>query len=101
MFILAICGFIMNYDKPLAQLAVVGIAVSIVFCLIIGVNIPENAIVLNTLFYAWAFVTLIILLINKLIHNDKIKFGMLATIASLCLVFNAEALYRMYRFGIE
>ena len=99
MLALATAGFVLNYKNRFAQTAFAGILASVFFVFIKALNINENAVVLNTLFFAWAFVSLIIMAIDKLLRNKIVKHIVLAAIFGACYFYNIMAAYQLYTFG--
>ncbi|MCL1831710.1 MAG: hypothetical protein FWG45_02215 [Oscillospiraceae bacterium] len=100
-FALAMFGFIANYKSAYARIAFVSVLVSIFFVFYQALNISENAVVLNTLFYAWAFVSLLIMGLDKLINRERIKTILLTAVAGVCLVWNVTTAVQILRFGME
>ncbi len=102
LLLLAVLGFVLNYRHKIAQIAFVGVLVSFFFVFIKALNINENAVVLNTLFFAWAFVTLLIMAIEKIFKKiTLLRDGVLLTIVTACLIYNSVAAYQLFKFGIE
>jgi hypothetical protein len=100
-FAVAVLGFVLNRRDAFARIAASSVVVSICFLFIFSLNANENAIVLNTPFYAYAFVSLIIMAFDKLIGNEKAKTVLLSAIAGICLVWNVSVALKIYQFGIE
>ncbi|MDD2418268.1 MAG: hypothetical protein PHR24_02955 [Oscillospiraceae bacterium] len=96
----AVCGFIVNYKNRLAQVAFAGVLASFFFIFIKSLNIAENAVVLNTLFFGWGFVTLVIMAADKLLSGMRIKYWALSGIAVGCFVYNVIAVIQLYKFGV-
>jgi hypothetical protein len=101
MFALTIFGFISNYKDKFARIAAASILVSLYFVFHQALSINENAVVLSTLLYAWAFISLIIMGICRLTENAKIKTAVLSAIAAVCLVWNIIMAVQIFRFGLE
>ena len=97
---LAVAGFLLNFKNKFAQISFVSILVSVYFLFVKSLNANENAIVLNTLFFAWAFISLTIMAIDGLFDNQKVKTAILSVIAGGCLIYNAIAVIQLYNFGV-
>jgi len=99
--VLAATGFILNFKNKFAQISFVGILVSFFFLFVKSLNVNENAIVLNTLFFAWAFISLTIMAIDGIFDNTKVKPVILSVIAGGCLIYNMIAVVQLYNFGVS
>ena len=97
---LAIAGFVLNYKNRFAQTAFTAILASIFFVYVKALNINENAVVLNTLFFAWAFVSLNIMAVDKLLKKPKAKKAVLAVMFCACYCVSILAAYQLYSFGV-
>ena len=98
--LLSVAGFILNFRERFARIAFTGILVSFFFVFVKTLNMSENAVVLNTLFFAWAFVSLCIMAIDRIIPGRKIKTCVLIIIAAACFAVNIYAAYRLLDFGM-
>jgi hypothetical protein len=104
--LLALAGFLLNFKARLAQVALAGVVMSAYFVLRNGLNINENAVVLNTAFYGWAFAALAIMGVDKLLSDAKprlktAKIAILALTAAAALIWNSYAVYQINEFGYE
>jgi len=69
---------------------------------VLGWGTSENGLVLYTLYFGWAFVSLILLLIKRLFRQVRpLQYGLLgAGILALCYA-NAVGLADILRFGLQ
>jgi hypothetical protein len=95
-----IVGFVMNHRKRFAQICLCWVLLSFYVVGITGWGIPENGTAIYTLYYSWAYVSLIYMAIDKLL-TEKAKFAALVLLAALCLVFNGKALFDFMRFALQ
>ncbi|NLK39206.1 MAG: hypothetical protein GX303_03005 [Clostridiales bacterium] len=100
LLVLVLLGFVANYKDRLAQVAFAGVLASFFFVFIKALNINENAVVLNTLFFAWAFVTLMIMAVDKLVRHRAAKYVLLTGVFAGCMIYNAVAALQLYQFGL-
>jgi hypothetical protein len=100
LFLSAIAGFILNYKSRFAQVAIVSVAVSAAFVLVNGLNMDENAVVLNTMFYGWAFVALAIMGFDKLIKSTNVKRAFLWALVAATLTWNLGMVMQVYEFAV-
>ena len=101
--ILVICliSFIMNRKNKFAKISFLWIIFSFIILCVIGWGTQENGLILYSLYFGWAYISLIYMFINKIIKNDKIKTGI---ILLMCIVFclvNIPEFIKIFEFGLE
>nr|AGS51611.1 hypothetical protein [uncultured bacterium contig00017] len=95
-----IYGFARNYKNRFAQVSFAGVVLSF---LLMGVGswaIAQRDTVFYTLFFSWAYISLIYLAIDKTFDN-KAKTVVLALLATLLLIVNGRIAVNILRFGME
>jgi|GEM_PF-1608517 len=100
-FTVAIAGFVLNYKNRFAQISLAAIAISVYLIFFRSLNLGENAVVLNTTMFAWAFIALCVMALEKVFKKKKIIYGILATTAGICFVYNMIMVVRIYNFAVE
>lgn len=101
--ILAVCiiGFILNYKNKLAKVAFYWLCLSFVMLGLIGWGAAENGMVLYTLYFGWPFVSLIVLLINKIPKRViAIRFVIYVALIGVLLYININGLIQVLDFGM-
>ena len=69
---------------------------------ILGYGTRENGLILYSLYFNWAFVSLIFLLLKKLLQNKKKIFITISIILIVLLViFNINGLIDLIQFGLQ
>ena len=101
-FILVILGFILNRKDKFAKICFSWIIFSIVLLIVLGYGTRENGLILYSLYFNWAFVSLIFLLFKKLLGNKKKIFVTISVILIvLLLVCNIKGLIDLIQFGLQ
>ena len=98
--ILCLISFILNRKNKLALISFLWIIFSFLILCIFGWGTAENGLILYSLYFSWAYIVLIYLLIDKLIKNDKIKTILLFAIVIILLFFNIPEFLRIVKFGL-
>ena len=98
----AIAGFVVNRKRVFAQICAGWIAFSLVLLCLIGWGTSENGLVLYTLYFGWAFVALIVMLISRVLEKWRAaQIGVLSAAALTLLAVNAQSIAALVRFGLE
>lgn len=101
-FVLVILGFILNRKDKFAKVCFSWVLFSIVLLVILGYGTRENGLILYSLYFNWAFVSLIFLLLKKLLQNKKKIFITISIILIVLLViFNINGLIDLIQFGLQ
>lgn len=99
---LAVFGFILNRKEYISKVSFYWVCFSFVMLGLIGWGAKENGMILYTLYFSWAFVILIIQLINKIPQKLKvIKYVIYFACIVALLYFNIPAINKIIKFGIE
>ena len=98
----AIAGFVVNRKRVFAQICAGWVAFSLVLLCLIGWGTSENGLVLYTLYFGWAFVALIVMLITRVLEKWRAaQIGAFSVAALALLVVNAQSIAAFVRFGLE
>lgn len=99
--VLCIVGFVINHKNKIARLSALWILFSVILLLIVGWGTVENGLVLYSLYFAWAYLILYYLLIEKLCLNKTIFKIIIICSCLIMLIFNISELINMFKFAIE
>ena len=100
-FPLIIVSYILNKKNKMAKLSFVWILFSILVLVLIGWGQPENGLILYSLYFSWAYLILIYLLIKKIFIKERIfKLVMIITIL-LMSYFNFSEFIKIILFAIK
>ncbi len=98
----AIAGFVVNRKQVYAQICAGWAAFSLLLLCVVGWGTSENGLVLYTLYFGWAFVSLIAMLITRVLEKWRaVQIGTFSIVALALLVVNAQSIAALVRFGLE
>lgn len=98
----AIAGFITNRKRIYAQICAGWIAFSFLLLCVVGWGTSEHALVLYSLYFAWAFVSLIVMLLARVFEKLRAVQAGTLSIAAVALAFvNYQGIADLVRFGIQ
>ena len=100
LFGLSAAGFWLNRRQRLAQIAGAWALFSLVLLGVVGYGAKENGMVLYTLYFGWAFVSLLVLGLKKL-FSPRVCAVLLAAAGVTLLLLNLPAMAELCRFAIE
>ena len=101
-FAAAIAGFVVNRKRVFAQICAGWAAFSLLLLCVVGWGTSENGLVLYTLYFGWAFVALIVMLITRVLEKWRAaQIGAFSVAALALLVVNAQSIAALVRFGLE
>lgn len=103
-FLLCITSAFINKDKIISRLALYWIGLSLLMLLVLGWGTMENGLVLYTLYFGWAFISLLFQLAQW--FADKLGLKLLLPALSILaaivlLLINIPAIIEMVGFGIK
>lgn len=99
---LAALGFALNHKNAFARVCACWAAFSFVMLCILGWGTAENGLVLYSLYFAWAYLGLIAMLIEKIFARvPAVKYVIYAAGIIALLAINAPAMLELIRFGAE
>ena len=98
--ILCFVSIILNRKNKLAIISFVWIIFSFILLCLVGWGTQENGLILYSLYFSWAYIVLIYLLINKIIKNDKYRILLMSFLCIIMLIFNIPEFIKIIKFGI-
>ena len=102
--VLSFVSFILNKKNKLAKTSICWIAFSFLLLFVLGWGTAENGLILYSLYFGWAFVLLLHLLIEKIFTSLKIEnlIVPLEVLISICLMFvNIAGIKEIILFSIK
>lgn len=99
--IVCILSIILNRKNKMAIISFVWVVFSFLLLCVVGWGTSENGLNLYSLYFAWAYIILIYLFIDRLIKNDKIKNVLIVIICICMLVLNIPEFLNIIKFGIS
>lgn len=96
-----ILSFILNKKNKFAKISFLWIIFSFIILCIIGWGTKENGLILYSLYFSWAYVSLIYLLINKLIKNTKLKNTIFIILILIMLYYNTYEFTKIILFCLK
>lgn len=103
LLILVVVGFLINYKNAYARICAFWVAFSFVLMCIIGWGASEQtSFFLYSLYFSWAYVSLLILLVQKLLAKWKrARYTVYSISIGLLAIINIPAIYDVICFGIQ
>ena len=100
--ILLICfvSFLLNRKNKFAKISFLWIIFSFLVLCLFGWGTQENGLILYSLYFFWAYVSLICLFINKVFKNKYVKIFIYFIIIFIMLYFNLSEFIKIVQFGI-
>ena len=100
-FVLCIVGFVLNRKNKFAVISFAWICFSMVMLVLLGWGAIENGMILYSLYFGWAFISLLVMLINKLPQKlSSVKYGIYSALALTLLYFNVQGYIEIMKIGI-
>jgi len=99
--LLVILSFVLNRKEKLAKISFLWVLFSVFVLFIMGWGTFENGLILYSLYFAWAYIILIYLLLKKLIKNRKIFISFIVILISVMLFFNLSELLNIIKFALK
>ncbi len=101
LLILAIVSYIVNRKNKFAKFSFLWIVFSIVLLLIVGWGTTENGLVLYSLYFSFAYLSLYFLLLKKIFKNRKIFVVVTLLLITTVFILNINEITNIFRFAIE
>lgn len=102
LLVIALIGFLLNYQKLFARICFSWAAFSFVLLCIIGWGTNENGLVLYTLYFSWAFLSLAYMAIESIAGKiPAVKYTIIGGIIVAILVINIPGILDLIQFGIN
>ena len=97
-----VAGFLLNRKSVFARICAAWVACSFLLLCLLGWGTSENGLVLYTLYFGWAFVSLILLLIDRLFRTVRpLQVGLLGAGILALAYANALGIADIIRFGLQ
>ena len=102
LLIAAALGFALNYKNKFARICAVWVAFSFLLLCAVGWGTKENGLILYTLYFSWAYVSLIFMLIKKLTDSlAPLKYAVYTAAILTLAAVNLPGIYELICFGIQ
>ncbi len=100
--ILVLCflSFLLNRKNKLAIISFLWIIFSFIILGLVGWGALENGLILYSLYFSWAYIVLLYLLLDKVIKNIKVKHIIMLALCLILLCFNVPEFIRIVKFGL-
>ena len=98
--LLCIVSFIINRKHKFALISFLWIVFSFIILCLVGWGTRENGLILYSLYFFWAYCSLLFLLFNK-IKNTKVKYLLFMLIIVTMICINIDGFLDIMRFGIR
>ena len=100
-FILIVISFILNRKNKIARLSFFWVLFSFIVLVLIGWGQKENGLILYSLYFSWAYLVLLYLLIKKIFIKEYIFKLAMIFIILLMAYFNFSEFIRIISFAIK
>ena len=98
---LTVIAFIANRKNKLAQICMAWVVYSSVILFVIGWGTVENGLVLYSLYFAWSFLTLLFMGIEKIFEKlPSLKYCIYIVMILSLIIINIPAIYDIIHFGV-
>lgn len=102
LFAAATAGFALNRKNSFARICFGWVLFSLLLLCVVGWGTFENGLVLYTLYFSWAFVSLIVLLIRRILRRQfAARLAVLSAGIAALLVCNLQGIAELLRFGMQ
>lgn len=95
-------GFALNWRDRFARICAGWVAFSFALLCLVGWGTSENGLILYTLYFSWAYVSLAFLLVEKALQRWKrARYAAYAAGIAALVWINLPGIYELIRFGIQ
>lgn len=95
-------GFLLNRKNAFARICAAWVVCSFLLLCVLGWGTNENGLVLYTLYFGWAFASLILLLIQRLFRRVRaLRYSVLGAGVLALAYVNAAGIAAIIRFGLQ
>jgi hypothetical protein len=98
---LVLLGFFLNRERYIAKISACWVLFSVVVLYIVGWGTAENGLILYALYFAWAYIVLLYLLLKKLIGNIYLRMGCVIAFAVISFGINITEIIHIVDWGKE
>lgn len=99
--IAVILGYILNRKNKFANFCILWVAFSVMLLLFIGWGTSENGLILYSLYFAFAYLSLFYLFLRSIIKNDKVFRFFVILLCLTILLCNIPELVKVLSFAIK
>lgn len=99
--IAVILGYILNRKNKFANFCILWVAFSVMLLLFIGWGTSENGLILYSLYFAFAYLSLFYLFLRSIIKNDKVFRFFVILLCLTILLCNIPELVKILSFAIK
>ncbi len=98
----ALLGFFLNHHKTFARICFSWVVYSFIVLCVVGWGTKENGLVLYTLYFSWAFLSLAFMAIDSIFHKmPAFKHLLIGGIIAAILYINIPGIFDLIQFGIN
>jgi len=98
----AVFGFILNYKNTFAKICMFWILYSFLILCVIGWGTQENGLILYSLYFGWAYFSLIFIAIEKIFQKQKtMRYLIYSVLIGVLAGINFWGIYDRIQFGIQ
>ena len=98
----AVAGFCLDYKNMFKKTCFIWLLFSVLLLFIVGYGSNENGMILYSLYFLWAFMSLMVSLINRLLGKfPVIEYGVYIIATGYMLYCNIQAMIDIFNFGLE
>lgn len=98
----ALAGTALAFRERIVRLSACWAAFSFLILCVAGWGTSENGLVLYTLYFSWAFVILLFVLVRRLLRRfDALRISSMAAAAALLVFFNFSGMGELVRFAVQ
>lgn len=102
LFLFIIISFIINRKNNFAKICMSWVIFSIILLVVLGYGTSENGLILYSLYFSWAFVSLLFLLLKKILHRKpKVFICIFIILITIILALNINGLLDLVQFGLN
>lgn len=101
LLIAVVVSFILNRKNNFAKFSFLWVIFSILLLLIIGWGTTENGLILYSLYFSFAYLTLYYLLLKKIFKNRKVFVAVTVILIIGVFVFNMKEVINIFNFAIK
>lgn len=100
-FTLVVLSFILNHKEKVARICILWVMFSVVILLGIGWGAVENGMFLYILYFFWAYLCLIYMLIKKICKNIKHTNITMISLIIIMAIYNIPNFVKLISFAVE
>lgn len=99
--ITCVVSVFLNRRNRMVVVSFLWVIFSFLILCVLGWGTMENGLILYSLYFSWAYGTLVYLFVDKIIKNKKIQFLLLGILCLVILSINVCELWNIVSFGIK